>query len=547
LADNEKSLAQEYKDLNVKINKLKSELKVLAREDKKVNVDNSVEIASKQKELTDLEEQRKKNRDLSKEKVSGFVSAKESKKTQSELKKIDEEIAFIERTGSLKPIVAQERKTPGLSPLGESGRAEPGLGQDFGVVAATDEYLNTLKTRRNKILNKPDAEEEVKADAGFEQPLTTTGGGGLRSAATPAVPGTIIVGLDVSADIDPARQAERKVLPGSQDGIFTINDPAFVGGEYLFLGTAGTAETFSKPVGYEQFEYGLYKMAPEEVISYKKALGYSNPTSVVDKKFKDDMLQAARTVSELNYGNAVAGKRVQASLEGYLSTPQKYGFAATGVKAGPSAEEVKVKADAIRIYATDLGVGLDDAAVNKLAREWAAGRFDTTTIKPQIARSGKIDFAKGAAAEQLNTLKELAGSYGMQYDQGWYNTAATNVLTGKDDIETYKQYVRDQAKSKFPTLVAQLDQGFTVRQLASPYIQTMSNILEIDPNTIGLNDVYVNQALTGLDAEGKPSTKPLWQFEQDLRKDPRWNFTKNAQDSLMNTTRKVLQDFGLVS
>jgi hypothetical protein len=526
LADNEKSLAQEYKDLNVKINKLKSELKTLVKEDKKVNVDNSTKINAKQKELTALEEQRKKNRESSEEKATVGLAARESKKTQSELKKVDEEIAFIERTGN-RPTVP---------------------GQRGPAIAATDEYLNTLKTRRNEIINKPVEEEEVKADAGFEQPLKTVSsdaGGGLRSKDF--LYSTVIAGLDVSADIDPARQAERKVLPGSQDGVFTINDPAFVGGEYLFLGTAGTAETFSKPVGYEQFEYGLYKMAPEEVISYKKALGYSNPTSVVDKKFKDDMLQAARTVSELNYGNAVAGKRVQASLEGYLSTPEKYGFAATGVKAGPSAEEVKVKADAIRIYATDLGVGLDDAAVNKLAREWAAGNFDTTTIKPQIARSGKIDFAKGAAAEQLNTLKELAGSYGMQYDQGWYNTAATNVLTGKDDIETYKQYVKDQAKSKFPTLVAQLDQGFTVRQLASPYIQTMSNILEIDPNTIGLNDLYVNQALTGLDAEGKPSTKPLWQFEQDLRKDPRWNFTKNAQDSLMNTTRKVLQDFGLVS
>jgi hypothetical protein len=525
LADNEKSLAQEYKDLNVKINKLKSELKTLVKEDKKVNVDNSTKINAKQKELTALEEQRKKNRESSEERATVGLAARESKKTQSELKKVDEEIAFIERTGN-RPTVP---------------------GQRGPAIAATDEYLNTLKTRRNEIINKP-VEEEVKADAGFEQPLKTVSsdaGGGLRSKDF--LYSTVIAGLDVSADIDPARQAERKVLPGSQDGVFTINDPAFVGGEYLFLGTAGTAETFSKPVGYEQFEYGLYKMAPEEVISYKKALGYSNPTSVVDKKFKDDMLQAARTVSELNYGNAVAGKRVQASLEGYLSTPEKYGFAATGVKAGPSAEEVKVKADAIRIYATDLGVGLDDAAVNKLAREWAAGNFDTTTIKPQIARSGKIDFAKGAAAEQLNTLKELAGSYGMQYDQGWYNTAATNVLTGKDDIETYKQYVKDQAKSKFPTLVAQLDQGFTVRQLASPYIQTMSNILEIDPNTIGLNDLYVNQALTGLDAEGKPSTKPLWQFEQDLRKDPRWNFTKNAQDSLMNTTRKVLQDFGLVS
>jgi hypothetical protein len=314
------------------------------------------------------------------------------------------------------------------------------------------------------------------------------------------------------------------------------------------LGTAGTAETFSKPIGYEQFEYGLYKMAPEEVISYKKALGYSNPTSVVDKKFKDDMLQAARTVSELNYGNAVAGKRVQASLEGYLSTPQKYGFAATGAKAGPSAQDIKVKADAIRIYATDLGVGLDDAAVNKLAREWAAGNFDTTTIKPQIARSGKIDFSKGSAVEQLNTLKELAGSYGMQFDQGWYNTAATNILTGKDDIETYKQYVKNQAKSKYPTLALDIDKGFTVRQLASSYTNSMANLLEIDEQSISLDDYYINQALTGLNDKGEPAQKPLWQFQQDIRKnDPRWRSTKNAEEAMMSASRKVLQDFGLVS
>ena len=527
MADNEKSLAQEYKDLNVKINKLKDEIKSLNKKNLVQGVNLDDEINVKESELSDLELKRKENRDESKGKSETLLAESKTKKSESKVAALESEIARATQPGAKLPAVPGQRGPGGL---------------------VTKQYVDDLRSQVSTLKGETPVEEEVKADVGFEQPLKTVSSdaaGGLRSKDY--LYSTVIAGLDVSADIDPARQAERKVLPGSQDGVFTINDPAFVGGEYLFLGTAGTAETFSKPVGYEQFEYGLYKMAPEEVISYKKALGYSNPTSVVDKKFKDDMLQAARTVSELNYGNAVAGKRVQASLEGYLSTPEKYGFAAAGVKAGPSAEEVKVKADAIRIYATDLGVGLDDAAVNKLAREWAAGRFDTTTIKPQIARSGKIDFAKGAAAEQLNTLKELAGSYGMQYDQGWYNTAATNVLTGKDDIETYKQYVRDQAKSKFPTLVAQLDQGFTVRQLASPYIQTMSNILEIDPNTIGLNDVYVNQALTGLDAEGKPSTKPLWQFEQDLRKDPRWNFTKNAQDSLMNTTRKVLQDFGLVS
>ena len=527
MADNEKSLAQEYKDLNVKINKLKNEIKSLNKKNLVQGVNLDDEINAKESELSGLESKRKENREKSKSKAETLQTESKTKKSESKVAALESEIARATQPGAKLPAVPGQRGPGGL---------------------VTKQYVDDLRSQVSTLKGETPVEEEVKADAGFEQPLKTVSsdaGGGLRSKDY--LYSTIIAGIDVSADIDPARQAERKVLPGSQDGVFTINDPNFVGGEYLFLGTAGTAETFSKPIGYEQFKYGLYKMAPEEVISYKKALGYSNPTSVVDKKFKDDMLQAARTVSELNYGNAVAGKRVQASLEGYLSTPQKYGFAATGAKAGPSAQDIKVKADAIRIYATDLGVGLDDAAVNKLAREWAAGNFDTTTIKPQIARSGKIDFAKGSAAEQLNTLKELAGSYGMQYDQGWYNTAATNVLTGKDDIETYKQYVKEQAKSKFPTLVAQLDQGFTVRQLASPYIQTMSNILEIDPNTIGLNDVYVNQALTGLNAEGKPSTKPLWQFEQDLRKDPRWNFTKNAQDSLMNTTRKVLQDFGLVS
>ena len=527
MADNEKSLAQEYKDLNVKINKLKNEIKSLNKKNLVQGVNLDDEINAKESELSGLESKRKENREKSKSKAETLQTESKTKKSESKVAALESEIARATQPGAKLPAVPGQRGPGGL---------------------VTKQYVDDLRSQVSTLKGETPVEEEVKADAGFEQPLKTVNsdaGGGLRSKDY--LYSTIIAGIDVSADIDPARQAERKVLPGSQDGVFTINDPNFVGGEYLFLGTAGTAETFSKPIGYEQFEYGLYKMAPEEVISYKRALGYSNPTSVVDKKFKDDMLQAARTVSELNYGNAVAGKRVQASLEGYLSTPQKYGFAATGAKAGPSAQDIKVKADAIRIYATDLGVGLDDAAVNKLAREWAAGNFDTTTIKPQIARSGKIDFAKGSAAEQLNTLKELAGSYGMQYDQGWYNTAATNVLTGKDDIETYKQYVKEQAKSKFPTLIAQLDQGFTVRQLASPYIQTMSNILEIDPNTIGLNDVYVNQALTGLNAEGKPSTKPLWQFEQDLRKDPRWNFTKNAQDSLMNTTRKVLQDFGLVS
>jgi hypothetical protein len=75
----------------------------------------------------------------------------------------------------------------------------------------------------------------------------------------------------------------------------------------------------------------------------------------------------------------------------------------------------------------------------------------------------------------------------------------------------------------------------------------MSRILEIDPGTIGLNDRTIKQALTGLNPEGKPMTTPLWQFEQELRQDPRWNYTNNAQEDLMGTARQILKNFGLVS
>jgi hypothetical protein len=39
--------------------------------------------------------------------------------------------------------------------------------------------------------------------------------------------------------------------------------------------------------------------------------------------------------------------------------------------------------------------------------------------------------------------------------------------------------------------------------------------------------------------------KPLWQFENELRSDPRWKKTQNAQDSLMQVGHQVLADFGL--
>jgi sugar-specific transcriptional regulator TrmB len=217
-----------------------------------------------------------------------------------------------------------------------------------------------------------------------------------------------------------------------------------------------------------------------------------------------------------------------------------------GTGTGPSAKELKNKRDAVRLLATELGVELTDGQVNSLGYDYANGNIDATTVKSRIASTGNINFATGEAAKTIDSLKATAASYGVSYDPSWYNQSAKDILTGKVDNDTVAQQLKELAKSRYPSLAKQIDSGYTVKQVASPYLQSMANILEINPNDITMEDPTIKQAFTSLNADGQPSTKALWQFEQDLKQDPRWRFTKNAQTDLMGTARKVLQDFGLV-
>ncbi len=152
----------------------------------------------------------------------------------------------------------------------------------------------------------------------------------------------------------------------------------------------------------------------------------------------------------------------------------------------------------------------------------------------------------GEASKTVDALKATAASYGVSYSPDWYTQSAKDILTGKVDNDTLNQQLKELAKSRYPSLAKQIDAGYTVKQIASPYLQSMATILEINPNDISLEDPTIKQAFTSIDDQGQPSTRPLWQFEKELKQDPRWAYTKNAQQELMGTAYKVLSDFGLV-
>lgn len=154
----------------------------------------------------------------------------------------------------------------------------------------------------------------------------------------------------------------------------------------------------------------------------------------------------------------------------------------------------------------------------------------------------------GQAAETEQMIRKAVGDYGIKLSNGWISQRIRGVLRGSMTAEEILGDIRTMAKSQYRAFADQIDQGLTVRDIAEPYIQRMAQILELNPESIDVFDKKIQSALTRHDPNtGKPTTTPIWQFEQELRNDPRWLKTNNAQEALMSVGHSLLTQFGLVS
>jgi hypothetical protein len=96
-----------------------------------------------------------------------------------------------------------------------------------------------------------------------------------------------------------------------------------------------------------------------------------------------------------------------------------------------------------------------------------------------------------------------------------------------------------QAATYYPALANQINKGYTVKQLLSPYINSRANILEEDPDMVDIKN------LTSV-AKDPNNLMSLYDYEISLRQDPKWRFTKNAQDTLSSVASGIAKTFGLL-
>lgn len=173
--------------------------------------------------------------------------------------------------------------------------------------------------------------------------------------------------------------------------------------------------------------------------------------------------------------------------------------------------------------------------LNKYLKNYAAQQISLANAGDAKA---KAVLQRGNFGLTLTTLKNAYAENGLPVNFQSLSKIATESTLNPDTLKANLNLINIQAKTYFPALADKIDKGYTVKQLLTPYINTRANILEEDPDSVDIS------SLKSVASDPK-GLMGLYDYEVSLRKDPKWRFTKNAQDSLSGLARDMTKMFGL--
>ena len=150
--------------------------------------------------------------------------------------------------------------------------------------------------------------------------------------------------------------------------------------------------------------------------------------------------------------------------------------------------------------------------------------------RKQAARTLTVDdLAKTARSNGLDLNKDFGDSV---------NNWVKRVENG-EDVDIFKNLIRGTAKLGMPQNVQSLmDNGLDLEAIYAPYKRVMASTLEVTPDSISLNDPTLRTAV------GPEKEMSIYDFEKNLRRDNRWQYTNKAREEVADATLKVLRDFG---
>jgi hypothetical protein len=212
-------------------------------------------------------------------------------------------------------------------------------------------------------------------------------------------------------------------------------------------------------------------------------------------------------------------------------------------------QQIDTQTNSIRNIANSLGLSFDDATIIKLAENSLRGNWDEQTLQNAVGAEavktagGMSQLSTGFIGQQL---KETASNYGITLSEQTFNGWINNIATGKDNIQSFNNYALNTAKTLYPGISAQLDAGQTFQQITDPYRQTAARILEINPETIDFTDPKWAQAVTFTTDRGEARPMNFNEWGKYLRNERGfgYEFTTDAKQRAFEVTGRLANLFG---
>jgi hypothetical protein len=247
----------------------------------------------------------------------------------------------------------------------------------------------------------------------------------------------------------------------------------------------------------------------------------------------------------------VAGDLTQAELE-YYKTGYYRGLTTTSkTRAGQKASQPGVYTQGLEAFKVEQrkrliskGINLDETTFNSVMQDAYDKGLDDAQIDLQALSKFKGTIG-GDTLGKVQTLEEYADTFGMSYSKATLDSWSQGIFSGTNTLSDIQEKIRRDSASAYPIFADDINKGTSVDALASAYKSSMASILEIDADTISWTDPTFRRALQYVGADGKPALKPIWQFEAELRQDPRWDLTDNARATADSLSLKVLRDMGV--
>ncbi len=149
----------------------------------------------------------------------------------------------------------------------------------------------------------------------------------------------------------------------------------------------------------------------------------------------------------------------------------------------------------------------------------------------------------GTIGSSVDNIKKQALNYGINIDNNYLDTIQRSLLDPTDgrDTQYYLNEMKSQAMDLYKPFASSIKEGRSLYEVTNSYRNQMATLLEVDSSNLTWKDLMskVVDPTTG-------NARTFADFNKQVKKDPLWQYTKNAKETYSNTALDLMKQFGFM-